>query len=283
MKVSVLEGFARHAVRPAVLFVFVSSITCVCLAQAAGSTAQPAMNPAVPAPAPANSAQAVQPAAQAERQRGGTHEGIHVHGHWTIEVRNPDGKLVSHTEFENSLISGEGDALLAQLLTGGQTLGNWLVFLNTSALPPNSYPYSQPGPCGTSGVSACILGQSGSSAFTQTLSPITPTTCATNGNCFSTLSVSVTGANRNEVQLTGTATADTSGSIGSVTSLANTCYGEGGTGSLSSASPSTCFSVSSTSSTIALYDDPFTSATLSAPVSVSAGQMIAVTVLISFQ
>lgn len=30
----------------------------------------------------------------------GQHEGIQVHGHWTIVVRNPDGKVVSRTEFE---------------------------------------------------------------------------------------------------------------------------------------------------------------------------------------
>ena len=33
----------------------------------------------------------------------GTHEGITVHGHWTIEVRNQDGSLARHVEFENSL------------------------------------------------------------------------------------------------------------------------------------------------------------------------------------
>jgi len=28
-----------------------------------------------------------------------------VHGHWTIDVREPDGTLVSHNEFENALVS----------------------------------------------------------------------------------------------------------------------------------------------------------------------------------
>jgi hypothetical protein len=36
----------------------------------------------------------------------GSHEGIKVHGHWTIEVRNPDGTLVTHREFENSYVGG---------------------------------------------------------------------------------------------------------------------------------------------------------------------------------
>jgi hypothetical protein len=30
-------------------------------------------------------------AASSAAHGGGTHEGIHVHGYWTIEVRNPDG------------------------------------------------------------------------------------------------------------------------------------------------------------------------------------------------
>lgn len=45
----------------------------------------------------------------------GRHEGIKVHGHWTIEVRNPDGALVTHREFENSLASS-GSTVLAAIL-----------------------------------------------------------------------------------------------------------------------------------------------------------------------
>jgi len=36
----------------------------------------------------------------------GREEGIQVHGHWTIKVSNPDGKVVQHVEFENSLSPG---------------------------------------------------------------------------------------------------------------------------------------------------------------------------------
>src|SRR5437660_9651652 len=31
-------------------------------------------------------------------------EGIKVHGHWTIEVRGPDGRLVERRQFENALV-----------------------------------------------------------------------------------------------------------------------------------------------------------------------------------
>src|SRR2546428_3795116 len=47
--------------------------------------------------------------------KGGQVEGIKVHGHWTIDVRNPDGKLVMHREFENALTAHGGGALF-QLL-----------------------------------------------------------------------------------------------------------------------------------------------------------------------
>jgi hypothetical protein len=35
----------------------------------------------------------------------GTSDGITVHGHWTIDVKNPDGRVASHHEFENALSS----------------------------------------------------------------------------------------------------------------------------------------------------------------------------------
>src|SRR6267378_4379919 len=43
-------------------------------------------------------------ASPASESKGGQKEGITVHGHWTIDVRNPDGTLVTHREFENAYI-----------------------------------------------------------------------------------------------------------------------------------------------------------------------------------
>ena len=56
-------------------------------------------------------------------------EGVEVHGHWVIDVRNPNGKLVEHREFENSLVTRpggllSGDQLLAGLLSGNLTAGD---------------------------------------------------------------------------------------------------------------------------------------------------------------
>jgi len=64
-------------------------------------------------------------------QPGGPHEGIQVHGHWTIEVRNPDGSLVTHREFENSL--QQGALALGGILGRQNSPGFWGINLSTSA------------------------------------------------------------------------------------------------------------------------------------------------------
>lgn len=38
----------------------------------------------------------------------GMNTGIKVHGHWVIDVKNPDGSLARHVEFENSLLTAIG-------------------------------------------------------------------------------------------------------------------------------------------------------------------------------
>ena len=53
--------------------------------------------------------------AQEPTQRGPS-EGIKVHGHWEMEVRNPDGTLVTRREFENELHSF-GKSKLASVLS----------------------------------------------------------------------------------------------------------------------------------------------------------------------
>lgn len=264
MKTSVHGIFAGSGMRLAVLSVLFLGLAGICMAQASAAPARPAAQTAV--------ALQARPVAQTGRMPApkGNHEGIKIHGHWTIEVRNPDGKLVTHREFENSLSPTE--ALLAQLLTGTGSMGYWLVDLATDSTLST-------GPCGAGGV--CLLAPSGSGAFTATTSGagITAAYCAANGNCFSTLSVPV--SNFNQVQLTGTATATGSGQIGFVTTSASDCITAtgpvNGNVALSQVSPSACFAASPGSVL------RFTSATLSTPVAVSTGQTVAVTVVLSFQ
>lgn len=86
---------------------------------------------------------AVRAAEQGSDQRP---EGIKVHGHWTIEIRNPDGALVSRDEFENALNGGERvlAGLMGRLMSGP----NWSVRLsNLGVEQPCAGQAGNPQPC----------------------------------------------------------------------------------------------------------------------------------------
>jgi hypothetical protein len=87
---------------------------------------------------PARQGGAAHPTVKPEAEEGGVArpakaggEGIKVHGHWMIDLRNPDGKLVEHRDFYNSLVTGggtlSGDQILAALITGDATPGGLAV------------------------------------------------------------------------------------------------------------------------------------------------------------
>ena len=65
---------------------------------------------------------------------GGKNEGIKVHGHWVLEIKNTDGSLASRHEFENALVTTScldicGNVGMAQLLTGQYFATEWVVAL----------------------------------------------------------------------------------------------------------------------------------------------------------
>lgn len=60
-------------------------------------------------------------------QERGTGEGIKVHGHWTIDVKNPDGTLAAHHEFKNAL-QYAGQIALSGLLAGQLSQGGWAIY-----------------------------------------------------------------------------------------------------------------------------------------------------------
>lgn len=61
---------------------------------------------------------------------GQPQEGIKVHGHWTIEVREPDGTLASRREFDNALRPDSGVATLLKILTRSDSVGLWQIRLS---------------------------------------------------------------------------------------------------------------------------------------------------------
>ena len=57
------------------------------------------------------------PVAQENASDEASSDGIQVHGHWTLNVINPDGAIANTYEFEN-MLTVEGKYLLAHLLAG---------------------------------------------------------------------------------------------------------------------------------------------------------------------
>jgi hypothetical protein len=231
-------------------------------APAAAGSSKAAVAPATPAHA------AIQP----ERRPGGTHEGIKVHGHWVIEVRNPDGTLAQRREFENSLSPLQSQ--LQSLLAGNSVVGGWEIVLG--------YGGSGPAICTVN----CVLYQS-SVVYPGALGSgnQNPFTCSAAPNVSCNLNVAL-GNDPNgkyAVIFTGTIQPQQTGSIGVVNTELYTCGPGQISGALTSNSPTNC-AAGTFSSGSAGDVQLFTSANLSTPLSgVQPAQTVSVTVYITFQ
>ena len=218
-----------------------------------------------------------QPAAQSEHQPKGTHEGIKVHGHWTIEVRDPDGTVRSHTEFENSLVQANGGVSLQNLLSGQASTGGWEIALG----PPPGQQFLGETPCYNSiTYSPCSI-----------VSPaVAYSGCSTDPSCFPNLIVSPSSYQLSPapstpmVILQGTATA---GSGGGVVGFVSTSIALCGLG----VAPANCSVANGNTQTggLSATSFPFSSRTLDGlngdpnSITVTSKQTIAVTVQFSFQ
>jgi len=181
---------------------------------------------------------------------GQAEQGIKVHGRWIIEIRNPDGSLVSRREFDNALQS-TGSTMLSGFLSRTTSPGGWMVWLttaNTNASPP----------CGTD-------------AFPQNCVMVEPTYAGSStSNYYKNLTVGRGGTSQNTVVLNGSAIAQRNGSVQQVATAAQNCTGVGSTCLGGAAVLATTFS-------------RFTFAAAGQPdISVQAGQQIQVTVEFSF-
>ena len=228
---------------------------------------------------------AAQPAAPGERKAGGNHEGITVHGHWTIEVKNPDGKLVSHTEFENALVQPVGAVNLSSLLFGTIVPGGFWVRLTDGI--------GDGGPCPSITTAFgletnCILigslvspepaGFGDSETSCGGSAAGVPNAIAATGPCFPLSISSAPGGTG--LAFSGTAIASTTDSITDVYLASITCGETVSTSpppGISGTSPSLC--AQGVGAALAL-----THATLPTKVTISAaGQLISVNVQLSFQ
>lgn len=206
--------------------------------------AQKAASPAPVPPVPTASA--------ATTDSSGMHQGIRISGWWKIDVRNPDGKLVKHIEFENS-ITNAGILALGALIAGTRTPGGLVITASENAGVSSS------GPCFSN---FCFIYSSTGTPPYQATTP--DFVCQSPGfaSCFSTL---VTTVNAGGLLLTANMTAARDGNISYVSTSLGTCQ--------ATVLPADCPKQ---------WDlPPFTSQTV-APVHVLAGQIVQFTVTLSF-
>jgi len=304
--------------------------------QAGAVAARPAValkgqaSTAVPTPATAAPGQV-----RAARPGGGISQSIKVHGHWVIEVRNPDGSLVRHVEFENSLDPGfslpiggttyhfpGGSDYLAALLNGQATsggLGTWMIFLagtsaglsdleNTTNAPcdpsiPFGYNYhtylsTTVGACAiffdtttTQQVFGCPASSvSASGVITYSGTPPAGTSCNLALGSGTLAAVTTFQYPYNPVQLSGSVVATLSGQVATVATLLQEPCVNRGNGTLAPGmfeviTGNCLLQPYATAPGISPTVVSFTSSTSfpGAPIAVSPGQAINVTVTISFQ
>lgn len=173
----------------------------------------------------------------------GPREGIKVHGHWSIVIKNPDGSVASRHEFENALVSSGSD-MLAQLLARTASTGGWGISVVPSGAGLSS--------CG--GNLPCVVIENG--IATGVISVSSNLTVAYAPNPFRTT-------------LQGSYQATSAGDIAQVFTLLGACP--------PSVTPSACPTASNNSG-----QGTFSSRTLASPIAVQSGQIVQLTVTFTF-
>jgi len=234
MRLIRFEHFASFAVLSAVL-----SLPAGAFAQS-----QPAAKPVPPAPA---------------HPKPPGSEGIAMHGHWIIDLKNPDGTIVEHRDFENSLQSATS---LLQLAAGNNTVGD--LAINFSSV---------------NGAALCAAGQNSSCNLIASASAgagLFPCTGAPAGICTPGLT-EVTDLTTGNITLSGMVTVAQAGSVNYVATDILTCLPPG-TPTFSNIPPSACYAQNFTGD---VYYGILTGTSI-APLAATAGQVISFTVVLSF-
>jgi hypothetical protein len=261
-----------------------AALLALALSGSSATRAQSTSPTAATNPAPAV-IKAIPTSADAPPPRG-SREGIKIHGHWTIEIRNPNGSLDKRVEFENAICPTQtitislfgspitstfpGGALALSSVASGQAqIGPWGIVLGSSAalnatpavpagcIAPNTNSF-------TSYPNAILL--------LQNNAPASLLSSCTGGSCNPTLNPPSAATAANPViALNGQFTAAAAGSISLVSTVNYVC------------------------STVACPNYPFDSPAvltgtqltgtggIPGPQSYTAGQNVSATVVISFQ
>jgi hypothetical protein len=196
-------------------------------------------------------------------------EGLTVHGYWKIDVHNPDGKLVAHREFENSLANGAASTFLYPLVTGQEAAGDMAILISGP---------SQPDIChaGTSSDN-CYLVISETSGIGGQL-------CAGGNAVDCTAGLTEAIGSSGAVTLSGNILAAQTTVISTVSTLLLTCSFT--TSGFATISPTQCFALNGTTGTptqpVLTSYGPFTGTTLPTALPVTTGQTVSFQVVITF-
>jgi hypothetical protein len=205
--------------------------------------------------------------AGSQKTASGMNQNMKMHGHWTIDIKNPDGTLVQHHEFENS-IQYDGQNYLVGLMSGYGAAGPWEIYFTSAGATAST------SPCNTGTYPYCAI------VYSTTAQPGLFVcngfyTCATGLTITPTFGVGPT------LTLAGSIAATQNGSIGFVGTGMNACGGAAGSSgyptAISTVTPAACYT-----STTSTFGGTATLTTLGSPISVAQGQIIQVKVVLSF-
>jgi hypothetical protein len=268
-----VSRFVRRTSQFALSHGTVLGILCMAAMACSPLVAQtaPVLRPAVPAAKPAPAVSPAKPTAD------GNQEHLRVWGKWKIVVKNPDGTVASTTEFENSLF--DKGLTAEELLEGSIVPNQWNIGLLSGVYNANG---SSSGPCSTNTGFFCWIVANPNAAFAagSTLCTIYG---QTGGKCVSNnLTTSIVGST---FQLTGGFTAASTGLIGGVATAIVYCSTDPTTTlsptTVTTTSPATC--VTGTIANFRTFTQASTTSTPAfTPVAVTSGQIIQVTVALSF-
>jgi hypothetical protein len=198
-------------------------------------------------------------------QNSGNHIGVEMHGHWVIDVRNPDGTLAEHRDFENS-IAGYGQELMIALLSGYGVPSDYGIVLTTAGTAPCAAPQ---------GFQGCGIFRSLTTLPASAFCPYY--TCFTGLTYTPTLVDMQSSGPGSQLVLAGNFTATQGGTINGVSTLFGSCPANiGSATALTTVSPTTCSTTPGSGGYRQLSQASIT------PVTVVTSQIVQVTVTITF-
>jgi hypothetical protein len=202
----------------------------------------------------------------AQKGSAGLNQSLKMHGHWIIDIKNPDGTLAHHHEFENS-IQYDGQNYLIGLMSGYGAAGNWEIYFSSVGSVAST------SPCNTAAYPYCAIVASTTSQ---------PGAFVCNGlyTCATGLTITPTFGVGPTLTLAGSIVATQAGSIGFVGTGMAACGGTAGANgyptAISTITPAACYT-----STTSQFSGTATSTTLASPIPVASGQIMQVTVILS--